>query len=376
MVTRFRLPFWYDLHAHFRQDLLLPAMIAEHRRMACAGVVAMPNTKPPVACVRMVDETVTAWSIERYQAMFRTAWPEAKAVIVPLYLTNAVTPAMIADGVRDGLLQACKYYPPHGTTNSEHGAAFKAYAASGVFAAMEEHGVVLCVHGERHGLQGEAYFGRTSNAEEIFYQEEMPWLIAHFPRLKIVCEHVTTKVAADFVRQSGPNVVATVTPQHLLYTVGHLLQGCKYHLFCLPVVKYDADVQALRQAVTSRDNLKFFAGTDSAPHTVKATACGCAGGCFTGGIAPQLYAEAFTQAGVDLGQREGQEAFQRFLCSNGAAFYGLPELKDYFTLSQEPQETTLVQTPDGTITPLPVGMLMQPSDKAMLSWRLTLAADV
>lgn len=372
MVTRFNLPHWYDLHAHFRQDALLPAMVAEHKRMGCAGALAMPNTKPPVACVRVADEMATTWSIERYQALFRAAWPEAKGVIVPLYLTSATTPEMIADGAKSGLLKTCKYYPPHGTTNSEHGTVFKAYAANGVFAAMAEHGVVLCVHGERHGLQGDAYFGRASNAEEIFYREEMPWLAATFPGLKVVCEHVTTKVAADFVQHSGAHIAATVTPQHLLYTVGHLLQGCKYHLFCLPVVKFDEDVQALRQAVTGITNRKFFAGTDSAPHTVKATACGCAGGCFTGGIAPQLYAEAFTQAGLDLGRDEAQAIFRRFLCSNGAAFYGLPEPKDYFTLSQEPQEITLVQTPAGTITPLPIGMLAQPAEKAMLSWSLTL----
>ncbi len=372
MATRFSLPYWYDLHAHFRQDALLPAMVAEHVRMGCAGTVAMPNTKPPVACIRAEEETATAWSLERYRGDLRAAWPQAKALIVPLYLTAATTPAMIADGAGSGLLQAAKYYPPHGTTNSEHGAAFKAYAANGVFAAMAEHGIVLCVHGERHGLQGEGYFGRASNAEEIFYREEMPWLVTTFPKLKVVCEHVTTKVAADFVRQSGANVAATVTPQHLLYTVGHLLQGCKYHLFCLPVVKFDEDVQALRRAVTDPGNRKFFAGTDSAPHTVKATACGCAGGCFTGGIAPQLYAEAFVQAGVDLGLSAGQAIFQRFLCSNGAAFYGLPVPEERFTLSQESQEVSVLHTPAGSITPLPVGMLAQPADKAMLSWRLTL----
>lgn len=372
MATRFSLPLWYDLHAHFRQDDLLPAVVAEHVRMGCAGTVAMPNTKPPVACIRAADESEGAWSLERYLGVLRAAWPQADALIVPLYLTPATTPAMIVDGAAFGWLQAAKYYPPHGTTNSEHGAALQAYAANGVLEAMEAHGIVLCVHGERHGLQGENYFGRLSNAEEIFYREEMPWLVATFPKLKIVCEHVTTKVAADFVRQSSAHVAATVTPQHLLYTVGHLLQGCKYHLFCLPVVKFDEDVQALRQAVTDKTNCKFFAGTDSAPHTVKATACGCAGGCFTGGIAPQLYAEAFAQAGVDLGKSEGQAIFRRFLCSNGATFYGLPEPKTTFTLSQEPQEISLLKTRDGTITPLPIGMLAQPAEKTMLSWSVIL----
>jgi dihydroorotase len=172
------------------------------------------------------------------------------------------------------------------------------------------------------------------------------------------------------VAASGANVTASVTPQHLLYTVGHLLQGCKYHLFCLPVVKYQEDVEALRRAVTAPDNIKFFAGTDSAPHTVKATPCGCAGGCFTGGIAPQLYADAFEQAGVDMASAAGQEAFKKFLCTNGANFYGLKIPTETFTLSKEPQEIGLVHTPNGTITPLPIGMLPTPAETATLSWKV------
>jgi len=370
MPLAFTLPYWYDLHAHFRQDDLLTSMVAEHKRMGCAGAVAMPNTKPPVACVLAADESANVWSIERYLARFREVWPEAKAIIVPLYLTAATTPAMIEGGAKAGLLRAAKYYPPHGTTNSDHGAAFKGYMDNGVFAAMEANDIVLCVHGERHGVHGEDYFGRHTNAEEAFYQTEMLQLVARFPRLKIVCEHITTKVAADFVRQSGAPVVASVTPQHLLYTVGHLLQGCKYHLYCLPVVKYEEDVQALLRAVTAPDNAKFFVGTDSAPHTVKATPCGCAGGCFTGGIAPQLYAEAFEKAGVDMASAAGQEAFTRFLCLNGARFYGLPIPTETFTLSKTPQEIGLVVTSSGTITPLPIGMKAQPSDKATLPWSI------
>ncbi len=370
MPLQLTLPQWYDLHAHFRQDELFKPLIEQHIRMGCAGALGMPNTKPPVARVFKADETPSAWSVERYLESFQKAWPQAKALIVPLYLTAETTPRMIEDGAKSGMLRACKYYPPHGTTNAEHGAAFRLYIEQGVFAAMEEAGIVLCIHGETHGLQGEAYYGRHTNAEEDFYRNEMPRLTEQFPRLKIVCEHITTKVAADFVRRSSANVVATVTPQHLLYTVGHLLQGCKYHLFCLPVVKYEEDVEALRRAVTSPDNAKFFAGTDSAPHTVKATPCGCAGGCYTGGIAPQLYAEAFEKAGVALDSVKGQDAFKKFLCLNGPTFYGLAIPDETFTLSKTPQEIGLVATPSGTITPLPVGMQPQPTDTATLPWSI------
>ncbi len=365
------LPQWYDLHAHFRQDELLAPMVEQHRRMGCAGALGMPNTKPPLARVFAKDEDATAWSVERYLDLFRKAWPAALDLIVPLYLTAATTPAMIEAGAKSGLLRACKYYPPGGTTNSEHGAAFRGYVENGVLAAMEAHGIVLCIHGEAHGVQGDAYFGRASNAEEDFYRNQMPALVEKFPRLKIVCEHVTTKVAADFVRHSGPNVAATVTPQHLLYSIAHFLQGCKYHLYCMPIVKFDEDVAALRRAVTAADNTQFFAGTDSAPHTVKATPCGCAAGCYTGGVAPQLYAEAFEKAGIAMDSAEGQGAFKKFLCLNGPAFYGLTVPQETFTLSKAPQEIGLVATPAGTVTPLPIGMQAQPTDKATLSWSVT-----
>ncbi|MFT5465041.1 MAG: DTW domain-containing protein YfiP [Verrucomicrobiales bacterium] len=61
-------------------------------------------------------------------------------------------------------------------------------------------------------------------------------LLAEHPRLRIVCEHITTKEATEFVRNAPEGQVgATITPQHLLYTLGHLIQGLKYHLFSAQV---------------------------------------------------------------------------------------------------------------------------------------------
>ena len=364
------LPKWYDLHTHFRQDGLLAPLVEQHKSMGCAGALAMPNTRPPLTCVFAKDETAAAGSLENYLGTLRRLWPEAEAILVPLYLSAATTPAMIEAGAKSGLLRACKYYPPHGTTNAEHGANLETYIKNGVLAAMQDHGVVLCLHGENHGLSGEAYFGRATNAEESFYRDVAPNLVARFPKLKIVAEHITTKTAVAFVRQAGANVAASVTPQHLLYTVGDLLQGLKYHLYCLPVVKFEEDVAALRQAVTTADNGAFFAGTDSAPHTTKATPCGCAAGCYTGGVAPQLYAQAFEKAGIDLSKEEGQAVFKNFLCLNGARFYDLQIPQETFALTKEPQEIGSIATDSGTLTPLPLGILSRPQETTTLAWRL------
>ncbi len=369
MSREFTLPKWYDLHTHFRQENQMQAYIAAHKAMGCAGALAMPNTQPPVAVVFEKDEGASGyWSIERYMRDLNVAGArEFEVLIVPLYLTKETTPDMILKGAGSGVLKACKAYPPHGTTGAEFGAPLMTHIDNGVLKAMEEAGVVLCVHGEEHGLSPTAYFDRHSNAEEVFYKERMGRVRDAYPDLKIVCEHVTTKVAVDFVKESGEMVAATVTPQHLIYTIGDLIQGLKYHLFCLPVVKFEEDREALRGAVTASGNRKFFAGTDSAPHTMKATECGCAAGCFTGGVAPQLYAHGFEMAGVDMGSVAGQAVFQAFLCDNGARFYGLEPSSETFVLVKEPSRVDPVNTPQGSVVPLPLGV-----NEPELGWSIKL----
>ena len=365
----FTLPRWFDLHAHVRQGALLEPLLAAHRAMGCAGLLAMPNTSPPVLKTRRADDAV-GLSIEEYQGMIRAAGGEAfDPVIVPLYLSAATTPAMIDAGAKAGILKAAKYYPPHGTTNAGAAAPLDHYRQNGVLKAMAEHGIILCLHGEKHGLSGTDYFDEADNAETRFYKEDAPRLRDAYPDLRIVAEHVTTQTAVAFVRASGKNIGATVTPQHLLYTVGDLLQGLRYHMFCLPVLKFDRDRAALRDAVTAMDNTRFFAGTDSAPHTKKVTECGCAAGCFTGGIAPQLYAQAFEESGLKLEEERAQAIFRRFLCENGASFYGLNLPAETFTLTRAPQKIMPLLTKEGPILPLPLGLAK--TGAAEIPWSVT-----
>jgi dihydroorotase len=366
------LPKWYDLHAHFRQgDTLISALLADHASMGCVGILAMPNTKPPLAKVHDSDQG-DCWSIESYKTKLIDLSHgvfDTNSVIVPLYLTQNTTPKMIEEGAKSGWLKACKYYPPHGTTGAQDGAALETYMQNGVFEAMQDHGVILCLHGEEHGMDPENYFDRSGNAEEFFYQERMPRLLEAFPKLKLACEHITTRVARDFVQTAPAHVGATITPQHLLYTIGHLVMGLKYHLFCLPLLKHEDDRLALREAVTNPQNTKFFAGTDSAPHTSKVTPCGCAAGCYTGSIAPQLYAQGFEEAGCDLASETGQAAFKRFLCDNGPEFYGLQKPKDTFVLERNPQEVKALHVNEQEILALPLG-LHNDDTPCTIPWRI------
>ena len=220
----YKLPYWYDLHAHFRQGPAVKQYLQAHLNSGCAGILAMPNTQPPISRV-IGTNNERSWSIESYRQMiFDMGGDRFNNVIVPLYLTAKTTAHMIEEGSKSGLLKACKYYPPHGTTNSSYGVPLQTYMENGVFSAMQEHGVILCVHGEEHGLSGESYFGKNSKAEDFFYRERLPLVSEKFPQLKIVCEHITTKTAATFVKNSDKTYgkpIINIKPKSF-YTSDHL----------------------------------------------------------------------------------------------------------------------------------------------------------
>lgn len=367
MVTEFELPYWYDLHTHLRQDDLLPVTIQAQLDMGCCGVLAMPNTKPPVAKV-FKNDALEYESIEAYYEQILRAGGEAfEDIIIPLYITKDTSAAMIDRGAKSGLLRAVKYYPPHGTTGADFSYPFEALLKTDIFKALEANDIVLCVHGEEHDLSNQDYLDCHKNAEKLFYEQRLPELVDACPSLRIVAEHITTKQAVNFVKQAGAKVKGSITPQHLLYTLGDLIRGLRYHLYCLPVLKFDEDRAALREAVTDMNNQDFFAGTDSAPHTHKATDCGCAAGCFTGGVAPQLYAQAFEEAGLVLDEACHQTALKRFLCDIGPGFYGLKPASKSMRLRREPGALKRYKTAQGSLTTLPEGL-----GQASTSWTLLL----
>jgi dihydroorotase len=153
-------------------------------------------------------------------------------------------------------------------------------------------------------------------------------LVRDFPGLKIVFEHVTTADAVDFVLGSGPNVAATITPQHMAFNRNAIFAGgLRPHAYCLPVAKREEHRLAVRQAATS-GSPKFFLGTDSAPHSreAKESACGCAG-IFNAPFALESYATVFEED-------DALERFEAFAAENGPRFYGLPLNEGTVTLEQ------------------------------------------
>jgi dihydroorotase len=184
--------------------------------------------------------------------------------------------------------------------------------------------MLLLVHGEVTDPEVDLF-----DREAVFLETRLKPLRKDFPELKIVVEHMTTKEAVQYVRDSDGPTAATITAHHLLYNRNAIFTGgIRPHYYCLPVLKREAHRQALVEAATS-GSPKFFLGTDSAPHpsALKEHALGCAG-CYTALSAMELYAEAFDSVGA-LDKLEGFASF------HGADFYGLPRNTGTLTLKKE-----------------------------------------
>ena len=301
-----------DWHVHLRDGEMLKT-VAPYTARQFARAIVMPNLVPPVTTV----EAASAYR-ERIVAA-------AGAGFTPLmtcYLTNDANPDEIARGFEEGVWIAAKLYPAGATTNS----------ASGVtdirniyptLERMQQIGMVLCVHGEVTDPDVDVF-----DREAVFIDRVLSRVVGDFPELKIVFEHITTEDAARFVESSGPNIAATVTPQHLIINRNALFAGgLRPHAYCLPVAKREAHRLAVRKAATS-GSPKFFLGTDSAPHTreAKESSCGCAG-LFNAPYALESYAQVFEE-------ENALDKFEAFASTNGPAFYGLPLNEGRMTLER------------------------------------------
>ncbi len=305
-----------DWHVHLRDDDALDTTVADAARDFGRSIV-MPNLVPPV--------TTTAQALAyRERILARLPADSQWQPLMVLYLTDNTSPEEITTAKASGRVAACKYYPAGATTNSDSGVTDLRNIYP-VLARMEQEGLPLLLHGEVTDSDIDIF-----DREAVFIERHLKSLVADFPKLKIVLEHITTKQGAEFVASAANNVAATITPQHLLYNRNQMLVGgIRPHLYCLPILKKNIHQQALIAAATS-GNPKFFLGTDSAPHAQnrKETACGCAG-CYSNHAAMAVYAEAFERADA----LDKLEAFASFY---GADFYGLPRNTDTITLSRTP----------------------------------------
>lgn len=304
-----------DWHAHLRDGLALQRTVPDLARQF-SRAICMPNLVPPV-------KTVAEANAYRERIMAHVPEGNPFDPRMVLYFTDNTSEQDIIDIAKSTTVNAVKLYPAGATTNSENGVKdiTKVYP---IIAKMEELGIPLLMHGEVTHNHVDIF-----DREKYFLDEVLTPLLKQFPQLKVVMEHITTADAADFVLAQRQNVVATITPQHLLFNRNHLLVGgVKPHFYCLPILKRQNHQQRLIEVATS-GNPKFFLGTDSAPHAqnTKENACGCAG-CYSAPTAIELYAQAFD----DAGKLDKLEAFASHF---GADFYGLPRNTTTITLIKQ-----------------------------------------
>ena len=307
-----------DWHVHLRDGAMLQA-VAPWTARQFARAIIMPNLTPPV-----IDRASGRVYRDRIQA---AAGPDFTPLMVA-YLTDTIDPDELAAGHVEGLFTAAKLYPAHATTNSAHGVS-SIDAIRPVLERMQAIDMPLLIHGEVTDHDVDIF-----DREAVFIERTMAPLARDYPDLRIVFEHVTTKEAVDFVTEAGPNVGATITPQHLhINRNAMLVGGIRPHAYCLPVVKREHHRQALRKAATS-GNAKFFLGTDSAPHAVetKEAACGCAG-IFNAPYALESYLTVFEEEGAI-------DKFEAFASENGPRFYKLPLNEGTVTLVREDHQAT------------------------------------
>ncbi len=301
--------------------------------------VIMPNLAPPVT---------TTDRAAAYRQRILDCLPEAPVrefdPLMTLYLTERTTVADIAEAKASGFVHGVKYYPAGATTNSANGvrAMERVYP---VLEALAEHDIALLVHGEVVDPDIDIF-----DREAVFIERVLVPLVENIPDLRVVFEHITTREAVDFVADSGDNVAATITPQHLILNRNALFAGgARPHHYCLPILKAETHRRALVAAATGGSG-KYFLGTDSAPHErrVKESACGCAG-IYSAANAIEFYAEVFEAAGH-------LNRFEAFAGHYGADFYRLPRNSATLTL-----EKTTWQIPErlaydeGEIVPFGAG---------------------
>jgi len=282
------------MHLHLREGEMLQ-IVTPLSVQAFAGAVIMPNLVPPVTSRERLEQyrvaiqaVIGEASFEPYMTLFFQSYNEQTLRELQAHIIGI------------------KLYPAGVTTNSEAGVQ-AIEDVSPTLAIMQELGIPLLVHGETHG------FVLDREREFLAVYDR---LATSFPRLTIVMEHITTREAVAFLDRYA-NVYATVTLQHLLYTLDDIAGGLlQPHLFCKPIAKRPEDRDALLAAALNA-HPKLMFGSDSAPHPQHTKECsGCAAGVFTAPIALPRLVELFEQHHV-------LDKLQAFVSDNAQHIYGI-----------------------------------------------------
>lgn len=306
-----------DYHVHLRQGEMMELVTPTVREGGVSIAYIMPNLTPPLTDIERVVE---------YKKELQKLAPKT-TFLMTFYLSNLLTPEIVAKAADEGVIRGIKCYPAGVTTNSAAGVDPNDFTAFyPIFKTMQEKGLVLNLHGEKPSSHDNGEDIHVLNAESKF----LPALIRlhqDFPTLKIVLEHCTSKAAIDAIHEINkdlkpdeePMVVASLTAHHLFLTIDDWA-GNPVN-FCKPVAKLPEDRRSLLDAAVSGKPYFFF-GSDSAPHdlTKKSTHIGVCAGVYT-----QKYAIAYV---AELFEKIGKlHMLKDFVSTFGNSFYGMDESK-------------------------------------------------
>lgn len=329
MVDRLTIRKPDDWHLHMRDNEMMKASLpftAQHFGRA----ILMPNLLPPV---RTTTDAIA------YRQRVMAALPPGSTFkpLMTCYLTDDTDPDDVERGFREGVFTGVKLYPAHATTNSAAGVTdYERIRA--VLARMEKIDMRFLMHGEVTDPDVDIF-----DREAVFVEQRLaPWT-REYPGLRFILEHVSSKTGVEFVSAHAPQVGGTITPYHLELTrTDWLGWGLKPYMYAMPVIKTEADRQALRKAAASGEAC-FFLGTDSAPHPVaKKLAVNGIPGVFNAPVAMATYAKVFDE-------ENALEKLEAFASLNGPKHYGLPPNDETITLEKRPwvaPEEVKVEGPD------------------------------
>jgi dihydroorotase len=328
-----------DFHFHARSGDMMELTLTNATHMR--NLMLMPNTYPkPIETVKQAQ----GYLAQAKEIVRQIEGSDARGGLHPwatLALTTKTTTTDVEEvAANTQSILGFKYYPPKVThfgtdDDAKHQADLCECAIlAPVLSKMSQLGVVLMLHAES-SAPGVDVFDR----ERHFVDTTLTELVRKYPDLRICVEHVSTAHTVKWLREQKrePNTLgATVTPQHLLFNRNRIFEGGKFHpaYFCAPILNTESDRLALVAAVLEPGQTCFFLGTDSAPHDNQSKhSASVSPGCYPGFQAIELYAEALLTDPVSKapiqweaeGMKERWEAFVRFACVNGAAFYGLTQ---------------------------------------------------
>ena len=292
-----------DWHVHLREEKMLQT-VAKYSSRINRRCVVMPNLNSPI---------ITFEQGLQYKNLINSAVKNPNFIpLLPCYLNEDLNLINFQEGLKREIFFGAKLYPSNSTTNSKFGVS----NIENIFPSLkilEDLKKPLLIHGEKVAKNIDIF-----DREKYFIDEELINIKKKFPNLKIVLEHVSSKYGADFVNDNQ-NIGATITPQHMLLTKKDVFIGDSInpHNFCMPVVKEEKDLIALRNYATS-GNEKFFLGTDSAPHHInsKTSDLSSKPGIFSAPCSIEIYTSIFDE-------ESALQNLENFCSLNGPKFYGL-----------------------------------------------------